>query len=1153
MQDRSTAPRRSPHHGLSAAKQALLEQRLRGLKVGAPADEAPSRRPAGAAPLSFAQQRLWFLYQLDSATAAYNIPAALRLTGDLDPERLERCLDEIVRRHEVLRTAFAVVDAQPVQVILPEARLRIGRRDLSQWPVAEREAEVLRLAREEGQRPFDLGEAPLLRASLLDLGETDGRHRYVLLFAVHHIVSDGWSSGILFREFTALYRAFSQGQPSPLPEPALQYADFAHWQRRWLQGDRQARQLAFWVEQLRGAPACLDLPTDRPRPPVQGSEGETYTFALSKALAERLNRLSRQVGVTAFVTLFAAFGAFLHRYSGQDDFCLGVPVAGRTHPEWENLIGFFVNTLVFRTRYAGNPRFLDLLRRVQEFSLGAHAHQELPFEQLVEALQPARNLSYNPLFQVMLVLHNLPFHPVDIPNLAVESLEVDFGIAKFDLIFHLTEHENGFEAAFEYATDLFDRARMVRMAEEFKTLLEAAVERPETRIGQLPLLPEAEFRRVVADWNRTERAYPEPRDLVTRFETQAQATPDAVAVAGPDGRLSYRELAARVGRVAHGLAARGIGPERLVALLHERGGGFLVMMLGVFRAGGAYLPLDPAHPDGRSAQVLAESRVGFLLCGAAYRARAEGLCQGLPAPAPQVLVLEDLEREPAEGAALPSRHGQDNLAVVIFTSGSTGKPKGAMVEHRGMYNNLITKVPTLELTAADVIAQTAGQCFDISVWQFLTALVLGARVEVFEDAVVREPAELARGLAERGVTVLEAVPALIGALLDLGGTDLPALRWLIACGEAFPPDLCRRWLARFPHTRVLNAYGPAECSDDVSYYAVPEPPGETATVVPVGRPVDNTRLYLLDRGLEPVPVGVPGEICVAGIQVGRGYLHRPELTAAAFVPDPFAPPETAGSSRLYRTGDLGRYRPDGDIEFLGRIDHQVKVRGFRVEPGEIEARLLEHPEVARAVVLARDDGRGGKRLVAYVAPPEPPESGDEAERAERLRAHLRGDLPDYMIPSAFVFLERLPLSANGKIDRKALPEPDAAGTADHRYVAPATPVEEVLAGLWREVLGLQRVGVHDDFFELGGHSLLAMQLIARIQQTFAVPLPVAELFQAPTIAGLVPLLIGRESAPGYVEAVARVQRRLAGMSEDEMRALIARKHSQKQEQTDVLR
>ena len=652
-----------------------------------------------------------------------------------------------------------------------------------------------------------------------------------------------------------------------------------------------------------------------------------------------------------------------------------------------------------------------------------------------------------------------------------------------------------------YEWERFDSCTMAKMVGHLKTLIEGLIRGFNGRVGAVGLLSGKE-RRALSDWNQTGDDHAEIPDVVARFEAQAARTPRKVAIACRGTALTYDELNQRANRVAQGLVARGIGPDVLIGLLADRGLDFLVMMLGIFKAGGAYLPLDPAHPDDRMVQVLEESRVGFLFHGEAHRRRAENLCRQAVVPTPTCVRLAEVEGDKSPVVNLAPRHRGRNLAFVITTSGSTGNPKGAMVDHFGMVNNLLTKVPALGLTEADIVAQTASQCFDISVWQYLTAVTIGGRVEVFPDEISRDPPRLLAELVRTGATVLEAVPSMIRALLDAAeetGTDLPALRWLLPCGEAFPPELCRRWMRRFPAMRLLNAYGPAECSDDVSYHSI-EIPGEVNSKVPIGRPVERTRLYILDRWLEPLPVGVPGEICVAGIQVGRGYLHRPDLTATAFIPDPFGGP----GCRLYRTGDLGRFQTGGVIEFLGRIDHQVKIRGNRVEPGEIEACLLTFPGLREAAVVARQTAIGAKSLVAYVT--------GSPNAAEPLREHIRSKLPDFMVPAAFIFLEALPLSPNGKVDRKRLPDPGPIASAEESYVAPHTPVEEILAGIWAEILEVERPGASDNFFDLGGHSLLATQVVSRIRQAFAMELPLRSIFEHPTIASLAAVIATTASA-----------------------------------------
>lgn len=1076
---------------LSEIKRALLERQMQGRGAGGHHRQASiGPRPAGVPPLSFAQQRLWFLCQLEPNNASYNIPTALRIRGKLVVPVLERCLNEIIRRHEVLRARFAVVDDQPVQSIVPEMYLTVAVESLISLPESRREAEALVRARAEGQKLFDLERGPLLRAVLLDLGDMDGEREHVLLFTVHHIVSDGWSAGILFREFTALYEAFLAGKSSPLPELTIQYTDFAYWQRDWLRGDVLNRQIHYWTEQLRDLPALLELPTDHPRPSAQSYRGATHVFELTADLGAAVHRLAREQNVTVFVVLLAAFHVLLGRYSRQLDIGVGIPIAGRNRVEIEGLIGFFVNTLIIRGNLQGDPSFSELLLRVQERALGAQAHQDLPFEKLVEEIQPERDLSYSPMFQVMFVLHNVPRGEVAIPGIRVELLEVDYGSAKFDLILHATENGLGFDMALEYATDLFEWETIVRMAGHWTHLLRDSVFHPGRRISELALLGPEERETLLRRWNATAYTLPKVPGFPSLFEAQVRQTPGRIAVSCDNAALTYAGLNQRANRLAHALIREGVGPDSIVAILDRRGIDFLVMILAVLKAGGAYLPLDPDYPPGRLAQILEQSRASWVLAGTV----AEGTARPLAESVAELKVLSTAEMLTADESEAdpPVCYGPSNLAYVIYTSGSTGMPKGAMVHHAGLLNNVLSKINTLELTGDDVVAQTASHCFDISVWQFLTALACGACTRIVSDETVRDPAALLAAVDAGGISILEIVPTLMRALVEWEPLPaLSALRWLIPTGEALPVDVCRSWMLRYPGTPLLNAYGPAECSDDVAYQRIETAPAEDDQLVPIGRPIANIRLYVLGPRLDLLPTGIPGELCVAGVGVGRGYLRDPGRTALSFVPDPFG---TEPGGRLYRTGDLARYRPDGTLEFLGRLDHQVKLRGFRIELGEIEARFRQHPKVREAVAVVREERRAGKQLVAYL------EVNGDVRDEEEFRHFLKENLPDYMIPSTFVFLEKLPLNANGKLDRKALPEPDST-ILNERYTAPRTLTEHLLAGIWQDLLNVPRVGIRDNFFALGGDSILAIQIVSRANRAGVHLIP-RQIFQHQTVAEL---------------------------------------------------
>jgi amino acid adenylation domain-containing protein len=1114
---------------LSPEKRALLALRLK-----------QKGEAFNTFPLSFAQERLWVIDQLAPGSAAYNIPTALRLTGKINLTALEQSVNEIVRRHEVLRTTYRMVDAGPVQAVSPATAASIPVVDLTLLPASEREIETHRLVEEEAQRPFNLLTGPMFRVTLLRLEARE----HVLLFTMHHIVSDLWSTGVLIREVAMLYEAFSEGQPSPLEELPIQYADFAVWQRKWLQGEELEKQLGYWKKQLEGAPPVLDLPTDRPRPAVQTLRGNTFVMELPEALSNGLRELSKREDATLFMLMLAAFKVLLYRYTSQSDLVVGIPIANRNRAQTEALIGFFVNTLVLRTDLSGEPTFREVVRRVRETSLEAYAHQDLPFEKIVQELNPERNQSFAPLFQVIFGLQPQAREEeqYELRGLTLSALDTESGTSKFDLVQKIVETKKGLTSYLHYSTDLFDATTIRRMATHFRHLLEGIIEHPEEHISRLPLLNEEERAQQLTEWNDTTVEYPRRLTLHELFEAQAERTPHAVAVVYENEQLTYGELNERANGLAHLLVAQGVGQEVLVALLAERGLDLLTAILAVFKAGGAYLPLDPRAPASRLRHIIAESSTPVVLVAAHYLPIVEQALENSPAvPRPQVLELEELlarrdRDEPrAQGHAaqanLPPRSGPDSLAYVIYTSGSTGIPKGAMVEQRGMVNHLYAKVNDLALTETDKVAQTASQCFDISVWQMLSALVVGGQVEIFPDHVAHDMRQLLNAVEQRGITILETVPSLLRAMLDeaapsnarstttavsltnaesaASGHQLRALRWMIPTGEALPPDLCRRWLAAYGHVPLMNAYGPTECSDDVSHHPIHEAPSREEMNVPIGRPVANLRLYVVDKYLRAVPVGVRGELYVGGVGVGRGYLGEPSRTAETFMPDPFS---AEAGKRLYRTGDLACWRADGCVEFLGRIDNQVKVRGFRIELGEIEAALTNLDGVEEAVVIVHENGAGAKNLVAYLV--------GASALADELRNSLKERLPDYMIPSTFVRLAVMPLTSNGKIDRQALPAPDIGWPEmEHSFVAPRTPVEKWLAQKWADVLEmeLEAIGVESNFFSMGGDSIKAAIIVNRVQDALSEVVHVVTIFDAPTVAGFARYLEER-----YAHAVAHM-------------------------------
>ncbi|HYH47339.1 MAG TPA: amino acid adenylation domain-containing protein, partial [Thermoanaerobaculia bacterium] len=901
------------------------------------------------------------------------------------------------------------------------------------------------------------------------------------------------------------------------------------------------RELAFWKAQLAGAPEALDLPFDRPRGPVQRYRGGRASLHLPADLVTRLRAVGRAAGGTLFMTLLAAWKALLWRYSGQPDLTTGTVIANRHRREVEGLIGFFINTLALRLRLsegAEGESFRQVIARLREVTLDVYAHQDMPFEKLVEELNPERHLSFTPLFQVMLILQNTPSAALELPGLRLSVSEVERDAVNYDLLFYIEEGDEGLTGALDYDADLFDGATARRMLAHFAALLREMAGAPDRLLADAGLLSPAERQHLLCEWNDTARPSRSPFATFSEmFEQQAALRPDAWAAvcAGNEGdeRITYRDLAERMDRMASGLAARGVGPDDVVPVLAERGLPFLSAILAILRCGAAYLPLDPAHPPRRIGQILESAGAGLVLAGDGQRQLLDLLNTALEEiPADRRPLVEDLDEllaAPAWPGAAPPRGVPENLAYVIFTSGSTGTPKGVLVELRGLVNNVRSKVEDLPLSERDVVAQTASQCFDISVWQFLAVLAAGGTVHIVPDETAHDPARLLQELERGGLTVLEIVPSILQAVLDEAdrlGAERPALsrlRWVMPTGEAVPSDLCRRWLAAYPEIPLLNLYGPSECSDDVSTLVIAQGWEAGERITPIGRPLRNARLYVVDERLDAVPVGVPGELCIGGICLGRGYLFDPARTARSFAPDRLSG-EPGG--RIYLTGDVARYLPDGRVEFLGRLDHQVKIRGFRIEIGEIESVLRQHPQVGQAVVTARGSG-GSARLVAYVVPPEAPEAPEAPEdnaAGEDLPARLRADLaerlPDYMVPAVFVVLDRMPLSPNGKIDRRALPEPELARAGER--TAPRTRTERVVAEVWREMLGLSDgtgIGVEDSFFDLGGHSLLATRVLARLQAELGVALPLRDLFEARDLAALAALVDGARGVAADVAMV----------------------------------
>jgi amino acid adenylation domain-containing protein/non-ribosomal peptide synthase protein (TIGR01720 family) len=1108
---------------------ADLAMRIEEARLAGQGQSSPPIKPVardGSLPLSFAQQRLWFLDQYEPNSSFYNIPIALRLRGALQVAVLEQSFQEIIRRHEVLRTTFVSREGRPIQVILPSVQLTVPVIDLSELREPEREACARELAAAEAQRPFDLSCGPLLRVTLLRLGDTD----HSLLFILHHIVSDGWSTGLFVNEFNALYAAFKAGEPSPLPELPIQYADYAVWQREWLQGEVLEDQLAYWRQQLGGSRTVLELPTDGLRPAVQSFRGAMKYFVLPAGLAESLRILSRREGATLFMTLLAAFQTLLHRYTGQTSISVGTPIAGRSRTETEPLIGFFVNTLVLRAEVAGDPNFKDLLKQVRELALGAYAHQDVPFEKLVEELEPERSLSHSPLFQVMLVFDAALQESLNGGDLEFSSFMSESTTAKFDLTLFLSESEDGSLAGtIEYNTDLFERSRIDRMIEHFQTLLNGIAADPEQRLSQLPLLTDTEEHRLLVEWNETEAEQVPHQGIHEWFASQAGLTPDRIAVVCEGRQLSYGELNARANQVAHHLRELGVGPDVLVAISMERSIEMVVGMLAILKAGGAYVPLDPAYPAERLLFMLEDTQAPVLVT-------QRGLIDKLPVQRARLLCLDrdwDLIAKqktdnPASGICA------DNLAYVIYTSGSTGKPKGIGLSHRALMNLIEWHFSVLSKGPRTL--QFASLSFDASFHEIFATWCSGGTLFIATEMERTDGMSLANLLSDSAIEKLVLPVVVLQQLAERYASQpemFRSFRELITTGEQLQittPII--EFFNQMEKCSVHNHYGPSE-SHVVTSYTLPRGTELWPSHPPIGRPIANTQIYILDPHLNAVPVGVPGELYIGGVALGRGYINRPELTAEKFIPDPFS---RRPGGRLYRTGDLSHYAGDGNIEYLGRIDHQIKLRGFRIELGEIEAVLGQHPAVQENVVLAREDGPGQKRLVAYVVTGQPLDSAVTA-----LREFLKGKLPDYMVPSTFVLLEELPLTANGKVDRSRLPEPDKTRPdLEAAFVAPRNAAEELVAAIWSEVLGVERVGVYDNFFDLGGHSLLATQVISRLRGTFQVELlPLRKLFESPTVAELVDSLAQLWGGIGVVEEIAQTARELEKLSAEELEMMLS--------------
>jgi amino acid adenylation domain-containing protein len=1094
---------------LSKDKARLFDLLLKKKGVRLPdGGQIPRRAEQGPCALSFAQQRLWYVQQLDADNPAYNISTVVSLKGPLDTSALENAFGEIVLRHESLRTTFASIDGDVRQVVSQADAPPLSKVDLSGLQPAEQEQEARRLISRTSLTPFDLAQGPLLRAALLRLSEE--RHR--LLLVMHHIVSDGWSMRVVAEELAALYQAFASSRPSPLPELPVQYADYAVWQREWLRAEVPASQLEYWKQQLDGARTVLELPTNRTRPAIQSGAGATHHFTLPAELTSRLTELAQGEGVTLFMLLMAAFQTLLYRYTRQEDMLVGTPVANRGRAEVESLVGLFANTLVIRARLSGSSTFREALQGVRRTALDAFAHQDLPFERLVEVLQPARDLSRSPLFQVMFALQNEPSHGLPVAGLEIEIEELEGETAKFDLLLQMAASGGVLRGRWEYNADLFERAAVERMSGHFERLLEGIVKNPDQTLSELPLLTEGERSRLLFEWGRgSVERLPEQR-IEALFESQAARTPDRLAATFEGERLTYAELNERANRLALFLRARGIGPEVRVGLCVERSIEMVVGLLGILKAGGAYVPLDPQYPPERLGFMLEDGAVPVLLTQSRLVPelpphRAEVVC--LDTGWPEVAAARDAAG--ARGAATV-----DNLLYVIYTSGSTGRPKGVAMPQRPLLNLLSWRARQAEFAACDRTLQFASLSFDVACEDIFFTLLTGGTLVLVPEEVRQDLAGLA-GVMEReeiSHVIMSPVALQQVAQAACAASAFPSkLRSVAVSGEQLQvTDTLIRFFGELKECSLHNEYGPTE-THVVTALALPDTTAAWPTYPSIGHPIDNTGIYILDGNLEPTPIGVTGDLYIGGVNLSRGYLNRPGLTAEKFIPHPFS---AEPGARLYRTGDAALFLEDGRIEYQGRVDEQVKIRGFRVEPGEVEAALLRHPAVGKALALAHDDASGSKQLIAYLVAAEPLDAAE-------LRQRLRSQLPDYMVPSAFIQVEEFPLTVNGKVDRGKLPAP-AQGqllSPHATYVAPRTPVEEKLVAIWEETLGRTQVGVTDNFFDIGGHSLRATQVVSRIAKEFQVKVRLREFIMHPTVEGLAAQLPLRAATPyAAIEPVA---------------------------------
>ncbi|MFC1851967.1 amino acid adenylation domain-containing protein [candidate division CSSED10-310 bacterium] len=1133
---------------LSPEKRALFEVKLKqsGHSSSSPQTILP-RKNRECAPLSWGQERMWFLHQYDELNRAYNRPAALRITGYLKVDVLLQCLQEIVQRHDILRASFPERHGIPEQNFRSTLPLEMPVINLQSIPAQKQEQEIKRLIQEETQRPFDMARGPLLRFSLLRKSSTD----HILVFIIHHIIFDGWSMGIFLGELSTLYQAFCSGKPTPLLELSIQYPDFAQWQRDLFQTDMMKEHLAYWKQQLDGAPPFSELPCDNPGSFKQTFPGVRHTFKVPGAVRETVRDISRREGVTLFMTLFASFLTLLYRYTGQEDLIIGVPVAGRELMETEGLIGMFINTLALRVNLSGNPTFLELLHKVHEVTLAAYAHQQVPFEKIVEELKIKRTGNHPPLFQIMFTVRNIPnYGPYEGAGLKITPIDLDSGIAIYDLSMEVLDVEGSLAVSILYNTDLFDEQSIERFADHYQRLLSGIGSHPAHHISQYQMLSEKELQSLIVDWNARTAEFAQTACIHHLFEFQVQQTPDAVAVVFEGQCITYQELNRRANQVAHLLRRQGVAPETTVGIYIERSLEMIIGLLGILKAGGAYVPLDPAYPRGLTAFMLQDTNAPMIVTQSHLNRR-------LSRVETQIIDIDSLWQEIKPDWVENPHSGviPDNLAYIIYTSGTTGKPKGVLISHRNVVGFLHSYGQRTGLDVPRIGTSVITFSFDTSVEEIFSILCFGGTLHIIRPENSTNPDYFARYLVERHINTSYILPTFIPDIAShLHELGLPLnFRCLLTGLESKKQKVLQTFRDLSAEILILNGYGPTEVTYGATSYTF-EKAVESEREVPIGSVFPNYETYIVDERMNVIPVGLKGELLIGGVGISRGYHNRPDVTAEKFIPDLFNPEKM---NRLYRTGDLTRYLPEGTICFHGRIDNQVKLRGYRIELQHIAAVLQQHPAVGKTTVIVREETSGQKYLVAYIIPDQNTVCGDTKNDPEQkylveklqplLRQHLESKVPHYMIPAAFVFLNKFPLTPTDKIDIRSLPPPDHVHPEQSgKFVAPRNHLEEVIAGIWSHILKYESIGVYNNFFDLGGHSLLATQIISRIRDYFKLDLTIQNMFEYPTIDQMTKYLLKCESKPGQLETIARLLKEVMSMTATDRKKVLNQQREQRE-------